>query len=185
MAKLNIWTSPGSYAGYDPVGHILVASRHRDSDALTRSNWVTIGRHIAKIAGVETLPDLADLYEGGWPSGRRLSPEEMPAAYTFSASHCLVGWVEYMLVRPDAPQELLDAVQELADDLDGYPVFDEDHWSEFECDEANEFWASMSVKERLEVIKRHGTEYVSIFAARHPWIPQGDNGYIQEYCLGH
>lgn len=183
--KLDIWTSPGSYAGYDPVGHILVASKHRDSDALSRSNWTEACQRIAKAANVETLPDLADLYEGGWPSGRRLEPEEMPAAYTFSASHCMVGWVEYMLVRPDAPESVLKEVQAIADDIAAYPALNEDAWSELEWNEAQDYWASMSLRDRLEIITdSRGERACSIFAIRRDYIPEDDNGFIFERLNG-
>lgn len=181
MAKLTLWETPGSYAGFNPVGHILVVAKHRDSDCLTRSNWIVAGQRIAKAAGVETLPDLADLYEGGWPSGRRLDPEEMPAAYTFSASHCLVGWVEYMLVNSSAPEAVLAEAQSIADDMDSYPPLDEGHWSEMEWEEAQDYWASMSLRDRLEIITdSRGERSCSIFAIRRDYIPQDDSGFIYE-----
>jgi hypothetical protein len=181
MAKLNIWETPDSYAGFNPVGHILVAAKHRDSDCLTRSNWIISCQRIAKVAGVEALPDLADLYEGGWPSGRRLNPEEMPAAYTFSASHCLVGWVEYMLVRNDAPEVVIAEAQAIADEISNYPALNEDHWSEMEWEEAQEYWAGMSLRDRLDIITdSRGERACSIFAIRRDYIPQDDNGFIFE-----
>lgn len=184
--KLVIWESPGSYAGYDPVGHILVVSKHRDSDALSRSNWDEAYKRIAKAADVKSLHDVADLYEGGWPTGRRLNPDQMPYAYTFSASHCLVGWVEYMLVRPDSPLELVEEAQAIADDLASYPALNEDAWSELEWNEAQDYWASMSLRDRLEIITDyHGKRVCSIFAIRRDYIPEDDTGFIFERLNGH
>jgi hypothetical protein len=109
----------------------------------------------------------------------------MPAAYTFSASHCLVGWVEYMLVRPDAPETVLKEAQEIADDLAGYPALNEDAWSELEWNEAQDYWASMSLRDRLEIITdSRGERVCSIFAIRRDYIPEDDNGFIFERLNG-
>lgn len=49
--------------------------------------------------------------------------------------------------------------------LNAYPVFDEDHWSTLQFNEAAEFWDSLPVKYRYrDYIKGSG---LSCFAARH------------------
>ena len=36
------WVTPKSYHGYDPVGHYIIATRHRDSGLLESANWDAI-----------------------------------------------------------------------------------------------------------------------------------------------
>lgn len=44
---------------------------------------------------------------------------------------------------------------------------------------AQQVWCALSIGERVELCRRDG---VSIFAARHQYIPQDDSGRIFEYC---
>lgn len=65
-------------------------------------------------------------------------------------------------------------------------MLDEDDYSTRENEAANETWEHcFNVRERVKLIQEHnrGTKYpVSIFAARHDAIPQGDSGYIFDRC---
>lgn len=158
--KLAIWETPSDYFGYDPVGHILVASQHRDSDALTRSNYRVAVRRLLKAAGLEQFPSDAD-------------EDESVPVYDWRASHWAVGWVEYLMVRPDAPEAVRAEAQAIADALADYPVLDEDDWSELEYAEAAAYWASCSVRHRAELIRESGST-ASLFAARRAELPEGD-----------
>lgn len=92
----------------------------------------------------------------------------------------MTGWVQYLMVRPDAPQAVLDEAQAIADDLAGYPALDEDAWGEAEHEEVTEYWAALSVRERARMIHEYAGEEVSIFAARRNWIPQEDSGSLYD-----
>lgn len=163
--KLAIWETPPDYAGFDPVGHILVASQHRDSDALTRSNYRCAFARLIKAAGLENHidPDVA----------------EAPV-YDWRAGHWAVGWVEYLMVRPDAPQAVLDEAQAIADELADYPALDEDDWPTLECEEVCRYWSIMSVRHRAEVIRETHCG-ASIFAARRDELPQDDSGALYDW----
>jgi hypothetical protein len=87
-------------------------------------------------------------------------------------SHFAVGWVESIYVHQSDIAALATADRLLAK-LDDYPVVHEDDWSELEYETAAEYWASMRVKERIEWCKRYD---VSIFAARHDWVPDDPQG---------
>jgi hypothetical protein len=82
-----------------PVG------RHRDSEALDRSNYVVILRDLTERFG----DAVSDVRFGHWA----------------------VGWVEE-IVWDAGREDVRDAAQTWRDALDDYPVADEEHWSETE-----------------------------------------------------
>lgn len=169
---LQAWKTPEDYGGFDPVGHYGVLAQHRDSDALSRSNWQVACQQLAEAAGIDEVPFL----DGGWGD----PADDTPPVYQWRAGHWAVGWVEYLMVRPDASQEVIDAAEEIVSALADYPVLDESHWSELEWTEMCDYWARMSVRERAQVIKDSGAE-VSLFAARRDEVPSDDSGRLEEW----
>lgn len=150
---LKRWKLPSSYFGAEWPEYYVFLSQHRDSDSLTRSNF---------ICGLKAI--------GG----------ESETVQVVRESHWAVGWVEWIAIHQDDEQALREA-DAIAEKLEDYPVVNEDHWSELEWNEAQDYWASMSVRDRLELCEKAG---VSIFAARRDYIPQDDTGYIMESLRG-
>lgn len=118
-SELQILTTRRGFAYYgDRDGWCVAASVHRDSDALERSNWHTL-----------TADILAMRDEGG--------DEDMLAdAAVERISHFLVGWVDYLLVRPGTPQAA--RALEWRHRLELCPVADDVHlrtllWNEEWC----------------------------------------------------
>ena len=164
------WVRPPSYAGFSPIGDFVILSRTRDSDALARSNYIAAFDQLKEIAS--QCPELDDENDDGrndW-------------VYDFRASHWACGWVETLLVRADAPEEVLQAAGEIVCSLADYPVLDEDGFSALEYEEVREHWARLSVRWRLEALKNSGTRTISMFAVRRDELPSGDdNGALYEY----
>ena len=105
----------GSCVYWGERGHwLVVAGRHRDSDALERSNF----RSILKALGGE---------------GDTVAVE--------NESHWAVGWVEHLLVDP-ADTERVKIAEEIRDALEDYPVVDEEDFSNLEYEEAWSYWES-------------------------------------------
>lgn len=152
MATLTLWETPSAYFGFSPVGHVLVLSLHRESPCMDESNWICAQARLAKAAGVEAIPHYTD-------------PDDASACggYWWEASHSMVGWVRYLMVKPDAPAAVLAEAQAIADALDSYPALNEDHWSELEYEQIYTYWEGLSVRDRLELVQDAGD---SIFAAR-------------------
>ena len=98
---------------------------------------------------------------------------------THRFGHWGPGWIEVLIVRPDSAAAV--AAADIGTRLEDYPVLDDDDYSERENEYAEETWTSMSVRDRVKVIQEH-SRGVSIFAARHDWIPRGDCGRIFDYC---
>ena len=65
--------------------------------------------------------------------------------------------------------------------LEAYPVLDDDHFSELEWKEAQQAWEGLSIRERVDLCRE---ARVSIFAARHGYIPHDDTGFVFERLRG-
>ena len=89
--------------------------------------------------------------------------------------HWACGWWEALCVT----EEYKQVGQAIVDRLENYPVLNEDDFSTREYEAAQTYWGELSIQERVELCK---DAHVSIFAARHDYIPQHDNGYIFEHC---
>ena len=152
---LTLWTTPDSWYGTRWDGWYPVVGRSRDSDALERSNFEVIEADLEKLAeGSET-------------------PEGDSTVVCVHEGHWAAGWVDTLMIHESDELTLMRAdswVAALAD----YPVADEEHFIEKEYEEAEKYWESMSVKDRLYEIGRCGADpKVSAFAARRDELPEG------------
>lgn len=112
MATMQTLTPQPNFAYYGKRGHwLVVIGQHRDSDTLDRSNFRVIAR------------DLQGRY------GEDVAIER--------ASHFLVGWAETLLVNP-CNADAVAVANEWREKLEGYPVANEDDYSELESEELEE-----------------------------------------------
>jgi len=108
---LDLWTYPDSYAGATWYDYYVFLGQHRDSDSLTRSNF---------ICGLEALEKILSI--------------DFDSEGVISENHWAVGWVEWIAIHKDN-FEALEIADEIAKSLEDYPVVNEDHWSNLETDE--------------------------------------------------
>ena len=162
-AHLPRYTRPANFADFGDVPraeYFVAYGQHRDSDSVTRSNFRSI---LSQLGGEsETVLVLRD-------------------------SHWAVGWVEAIYVHESNTVrcEIADKIREALED---YPLVDESDHSELEWNEAADYWASCSVRERVDWITRANTynEYtrvshpIPVFAARRAELPDDDNGRLFE-----
>lgn len=125
---LKRWSLPDSYMGEHWPEYFVFLSQHRDSDSLTRSNF---------ICGLEAL--------GG----------ESDTVQVIREGHWAVGWVEWIAIHQDDTAALKIA-DSIAEKLEDYPVVNEDHLSELEWDEAQTYWGQLSIRERVELCQDAG-----------------------------
>lgn len=137
-----LWEVPDNYAGFSPDGDCVLYTRTRDSDSLTESNWDYM---IAALSPV--------FIDDGNPPRTR--------AYIWRASHWACGWIEYMMVPPDCDK--LATANAIAESLASHPVLDDDDYSQREYDAVQEYWQSLSVRERVEYCK------TSRYESRRDW----------------
>jgi hypothetical protein len=87
------------------------------------------------------------------------------------------GWYEIIIVSP-YDKDKVKVAEEIERSLEDYPILDEDDFLELELEEANEVWCNCyNLQERIELCAENN---ISIFAARHDYIPQDDDGHIFE-----
>lgn len=108
--KLNMWEHPRNYFGEVWPDYYVFLSQTRDSDALTRSNFV------CGLARVKEKGGVAIAYERHWAC----------------------GWIETILIHQDDYEVLLEA-DKIMQKLEDYPVVDEDHYSQLEYEEEQEY----------------------------------------------
>lgn len=152
---LKLWKMPGSYFGAVWPAYYVFLGQHRDSDSLTRSNFVC---GLAALGGEDSEETVVVVRE----------------------SHWAVGWVEWIAIHQDN-EAALRAADEVMESLEEYPIVNEDHWSELEWDEVSTYWEQMSVRTRAEFCR---DARISIFAARRSYLPPDDNGSLFERLRG-
>lgn len=167
---LSRWSHPSDYGGHSPDGDYMMCGQSRDSDALERSNYKRIFEDLVKKA-----------IELGQADDTQTDHDEDPKQYVydFRANHWAVGWVDQVIVKASAPEDLIRYCEEIYEAIENYPVYDEEHFSELEYTESSDYWAGMSVRDRCDIIKKHAPE-VSIFAGRRDYIPD-NNGGLDDY----
>ena len=109
---------------------LIVLTRHRDSDALTRSNFRTLLR----------------LLGGTGTEGEKGTEEIKPGVAIEEASHWAVGWVQYLIIEPTNTAALAIA-QEATEKIEGYPVLNEDDFSALESEERDQAWDDFARRE--------------------------------------
>lgn len=110
MRHLQKWTRPKHYAGADWPEYFVFLDQHRDSDALTRSNF-TCG--LARLGG------------------------ESDTVRVVRERHWAVGWIEWIAVH-ESDTAACKKADDMLSELDAYPVLDEDHFCELEWSESED-----------------------------------------------
>ena len=138
------WEHPPSYGGHSPVGDFLIYSRNRDSSILENVNYD------------EILRVLREEQEKQCEAPEVEGEEYTPWVYDFRASHWGVGWVEYIIVRKEAPEALLTLAGEIFCALSDYPVFSDDLYSEAQHEAICEYWENCGAQEQMEYLIKSG-----------------------------
>jgi len=123
LRALKRWEMPDSYFGAEWPEYFVFLGQHRDSDALTRSNFE---------CGLREL--------GG----------ESETVIVVRERHWAVGWVEWIAIHESDVEAIIKA-DEMSCAIESYPVLDESHFSELEWDEAQTQWEMMPLKYRVEL----------------------------------
>jgi hypothetical protein len=123
--------SLSNYMGEVPEADWLcVMTRSRDSDCLTESNW----RVALRMLGGESDNVRIDRF-----------------------GHWACGWWESLSVKDGSSSHSIG--QDITEQIDSYPILDEDDFSEIEQEQANEVWESFNDKERVEYIRDNRSQF--------------------------
>lgn len=149
MKNLKLWERPDNYIGKEFFDYYPLVGQHRNSSVLSRANFKAF----------------LDILGG-----------ESQHVIIVRASHWLCGWVEELMIHKNAPAELLEKADSILEELQGYPVVDEELYQEMEDDYALDVWNNCyDLADRVELCRKYGC---SIFAARHNYLPAEDTGML-------
>jgi len=144
---MSAWDDESNYIGSRVDGYFVYAM-NRDSDSLTRSNFDCIARDLRKEAEKHGAPDCIEEHEFG---------------------HWACGWVKQLILASNAPEALFRAAEAIHADLEDYPVYNEDHWSELEYNEAADFWDSFRPRDKVQEAA-HAREQIHWCAKKPVWV---------------
>lgn len=129
---LSEWTMPDNYYGKQWPDYYVFLGQHRDSDALTRSNFRVAINELNKISN-----DIIIVTENHWA----------------------VGWVEWIAIHKN-DNEALKLADKMMEELADYPVLDDNDYSELEYEEANDIWSNcFNYKNRIDHIRKYESEF--------------------------
>lgn len=159
--------SIGAFSRLDEYQHWLVLPfiQTRDSQPYERANYDAV---------VEALDGACTKHWWFWWQGQQVEgePDYSNDYQEHRFGHWGPGWYDVIIVKPDT--EAAREAQSITDAFENYPCVDEEKLSEYEWEEAEEYWGSMSIGDRIEVIAsgKYGIE-ANIFAARRDELPAG------------
>lgn len=144
---LKPYERPSNYCGATWYGYYNIADRHRDSDVLTNSNWDCWVAWLTELLGPEgrVIGEETEPQDKAFPGGG-----ERDAIFSWvicRESHWAVGWIEVIRVHSSNDPAKLAQIDEKLHDLDGYPVFDEQHFSDAEQEEYMRCWEKYGARE--------------------------------------
>lgn len=166
---LERWEHPESYAGFSPTDDYLIYTQYRNSDTMSACNYKLIFEDLKQFVIDHELPEP--------PNNPCIESSTMGWVYDFRASHWAVGWVEYILIRQDAPKMLIQYAEHIISKLSGYPVYDDDRYSEWMFEAISDYWQSLSLSDKIELCAYNDD---SIFAARYDYPSCNVELYLQE-----
>ena len=137
---LQKYSRPSNYAGATWFNYYSFLGQSRDSSALERSNFA---------AGLKAI--------GGEKSAD--DDEETPLVCVVRENHWAVGWVEWIAIHETEATQL-EIADKIKGDLEDYPVVDENLFSEYEQQEADETWKNcFNPKGRIEYVRQHRSQF--------------------------
>jgi hypothetical protein len=141
-----VWPNPNDYVAYEdlanPVGDYSIYARTRDSDIMEDMNYNIVLFNLTQLA---------------------VKHDQRDKVYDFRAAHWACGWLENIIVRRDAHDEILIECAELLSELADYPCLDDEKYSDLQFDAILDYWEDLSLKERIEYCNDNNH---SIFSAR-------------------
>jgi hypothetical protein len=135
------WDCSVNFIGEKPHGY-SVYSRNRDSTILDNTNFEEF---LKRLGG-----------ESEWVAIVR-------------HRHWACSWIEYLMLKEDAPHTLIEIAIQTTKELDAYPILNEELYSEAQFNSMQTFWDNLSIEGRIDYCKEAG---ISILAARHSLPPE-------------
>lgn len=145
---LKPYQRPDSYIGPDYYDYYPFLGRSRDSKSWEESNF-----H----CGLKAI--------GG----------ESDTVLVIRDNHWAVGWVETIYIHKDNATAL-ETADKIHEDLQDYPIIDDDDLSEREWNTAQDYWETLDEDEKKELCTRFDCTFLPSGE-----FPQDDNGGLMDY----
>jgi hypothetical protein len=135
-------------------GDHIKASYAAGSFAMWGNEWKSKANWL--IAPCKHNRDSDTLTESNWSvTLSRLAPDDYEIV---RFGHWACGWYEIVIVRPDT--DSARACETMAQDLADYPVLDESHYSDAQCEAADHVWKDCySPRGRIEYIRENRDQF--------------------------
>jgi hypothetical protein len=131
VANPSGWDSLNNYIGDIPDAEWLcLMTRTRDSDSVTESNWRVA---LAQLGGE------SDDGEG--------------EVQVFHFGHWACGWWEALAVRSGGEKEKI--AQQLFEELEDYPILDEEDLFNLRYENADALWNQMDARQKIRMIRNN------------------------------
>ena len=151
---MKLYERPNSYCGPEYYGCYPFIARCRDSRLVESSNWKGITEDLKKKFGPEQCGAYGD--EEYDIQGKLNEDFRKPVTwFIIRDSHWAVGWIETLYIHQDA-KEIVAWAEAVEKRLEGYPIYDEDLFSEMEMEQKTEYWQSCSKDEKVALLKEAG-----------------------------
>lgn len=126
--QLEEWKCPRYYMGQSWDGWLVApCGQSRESDSVEQSNFRVLVQRLEEVEEADT----DDFIKSGGDDA-----DEMCCGHTIvRESHFLVGWVEWIAIPPHAKRSI-EVCLAAKDDLEGYPILDEDDHSSLEAEDS-------------------------------------------------
>ena len=164
-------------------------SMYNDEKYPTLSRWQWekdyIGPDFSEYFGVYSQTRDSKLYEvSNFEAVLKELGGESETVRVIRHGHWLCGWFEWIGVHY-SDTETLDKVVKIKEELADYPILDEHDYYQRQAEAMDELWRSLSIEDRIEIIKEHGNS-TSFLAARHDDYPNdyGIEEYLEDYVEG-
>lgn len=145
---LKRWSYPSNYMGASWDNYYSAGvGQSRDSKPLERANFAAM---LGALGGERNHPTLEDPTDEG---------TALSLIRVVRENHWAVGWVEWIAIHESAT-DALEIANRIMEKLDGYPVIDEELWSRYEDNEAQDVWRDCyNVKDRVEYVRKHRRQF--------------------------
>jgi len=144
--QMQKWEYPRDYIGATWYEYYMCLGQHRDSDTITRSNFICA---LAALGG------------------------ESDTVIIERSSHWAVGWIETLLIHESAADKIAIA-DKILSALENYPVLNEEHYCKLESTEAAEIWERLPISDRVDECQRWGVSIFAARRDELPETPTGE-----------
>lgn len=167
---MKLYERPDSYCGPEYYGCYPFIGRSRDSRLVESSNWKGITEELKKKFGPEQCGEYGN---DGFCGAKKVTEAGKPTWFIIRDSHWAVGWVETLYIHQDA-KEIVAWAEAVEKRLEGYPIYNEDLYSEMEMEEKAKFWQNCDKDERVALLKEAGLSG-SKWLSKYPPMEVEDN----------